>query len=55
LTFSFDTNHGQNGDTVHLTIKNQFAGAKGVGVFQLLSKLGDRSTIWTGTVTDADK
>jgi hypothetical protein len=52
LTFAFDKDTGRNGDTRMLTITNQFAGAKGVGVFQLLSSLGDRSTVWTGTVTD---
>jgi hypothetical protein len=52
LTLQLSPNHGRNGDTVNLQITNNFGGGKGVGIFQLLSKLGTRSTVWNGSVTD---
>jgi hypothetical protein len=52
LTFRFDRDHGGNGDTLSLQITNEFGGGKGIGIFQLLSTLGTRSTVWNGGVAD---
>ena len=56
LALSFDRGSGKNGDTLRLTITNKAPSTvdprKPIGVFRLVSKMGDRSSVWFGTVLD---
>ena len=55
LTFDFDKNEGVAGDHLTMTIANHVASpaATPFGFFQVVSTLGDRSTLWTGAVVDS--
>lgn len=55
LTFAWDRYQGTAGETLRLTItrvkKDDALG--GAGVFEIVSTLGDRQSIWIGAVGDA--
>ena len=55
LTFDFDKTQGVAGDHLTMTISNHIASptATPFGFFQVVSTLGDRSTLWTGAVLDS--
>jgi hypothetical protein len=54
LSFALDRTSGKNGDTLKLTVRNERASNARTpfGLFEIVSKLGDRSTVQYGTVAD---
>ncbi len=50
LTFSLDSNQGQNGDKVHLTITPIKAGQGGASAFWIQNQLGSAQSVWLGLV-----
>jgi hypothetical protein len=50
LSFTFDETSGQNGDTIHLTIKALATSNLGVSPFWVQNDLGSVTTVWIGLV-----
>lgn len=50
LAMSFDVDHGQNGQTLHLTIEALAKGQFGVEVFYLSARIGGQRNTWIGLV-----
>jgi hypothetical protein len=52
LSFSFDQNSGQNGQTLHMTVKTLSASQYGAHVFYIISSRGQQRHYWLGLVGD---
>jgi len=50
MTFSLDRTSGQNGEILHLTIDVLKKSQYGVGIFLVVSSLGQRQNWWIGLV-----
>jgi hypothetical protein len=48
--FSLDRNQGQNGEKLHLTITTMKKGQYGVGIFYIISTLGNQKNLWLGLI-----
>jgi hypothetical protein len=50
LDLKFDVDQGQNGQTLHLTIKVNKASQDGLEYYYLVSELNSRKNLWVGAV-----